>query len=190
MVPLLGTRGLHWWLSSTQHTQWNHPKGNTARPGRFMNTGLARGVPGLRSWSPFDHAAQVPAVFLRVRGCASDSVHRPSGGCFSCLAETVPQCILCRRLEIPWCSSGKDADMPVCAQRQGVQTAQKTVLVSQPQFIDVGSIRCELAATSSSSFQREGLSRVFVLFLEHFRTPSIWSADFFGAQGERGTPGV
>ena len=30
----------------------------------------------------------------------------------------VPQCMLCTRPEIPWCSSGKDVDVPVCVQRQ------------------------------------------------------------------------
>ena len=43
---------------------------------------------GLRFWSKCDHAAQVPAVLRRVRGCASDSVHRQSGGYFSCFTET------------------------------------------------------------------------------------------------------
>ena len=30
---------LCWWLSGTQHTQWSHPEGVTARPGRCTNTG-------------------------------------------------------------------------------------------------------------------------------------------------------
>ena len=40
---------------------------------------------------------------------------------------------------------GEDVDAPVVAQRQGFgQTVQKTVLVPQVKFIDVGSSRCEL----------------------------------------------
>ena len=34
-----GPRGRWWLLSGTQHTQWNHPKGYTTRPGRDTNTG-------------------------------------------------------------------------------------------------------------------------------------------------------
>ena len=34
-----GPRGRWWWLSGSRHTQWNHPKGYTARPGRYRNTG-------------------------------------------------------------------------------------------------------------------------------------------------------
>ena len=40
-----------------------------------------------RSGRPCDHAAPVPAVLRRVRGGASDSVLRQSGG-FSCFTET------------------------------------------------------------------------------------------------------
>ena len=38
--------------------------------------------------SPCDHAAQVPAVLRRVLQGASASVHRQSGGYFSCLTDT------------------------------------------------------------------------------------------------------
>ena len=63
---------------------------------------------------------------------------------------------------------------------------QKTELVPQLQFIDVVSIRCELAATSSSSFQREGLSRVFAFLrafsdFVHLDVESRLSADFLRA---------
>ena len=35
-----GPRGhCWWWLSGSRHTQWDHPKGYTARPGRYRNTG-------------------------------------------------------------------------------------------------------------------------------------------------------
>ena len=35
-----GPRGhCSWWLSGSRHTQWDHPEGYTARPGRYRNTG-------------------------------------------------------------------------------------------------------------------------------------------------------
>ena len=35
-----GPRGhCWWWLSGSRHTQWDHPEGYTARPGRYRNTG-------------------------------------------------------------------------------------------------------------------------------------------------------
>ena len=35
-----GPRGrCWWWLSGSRHTQWDHPEGYTARPGRHRNTG-------------------------------------------------------------------------------------------------------------------------------------------------------
>ena len=34
-----GPRGRWWWLSGSRHTQWDHPEGCTARPGRYRNTG-------------------------------------------------------------------------------------------------------------------------------------------------------
>ena len=35
-----GPGGRWWWLSGSRHTQWDHPEGYTARPGRYRNTGL------------------------------------------------------------------------------------------------------------------------------------------------------
>ena len=34
-----GPRGRWLWLSGSRHTQWDHPEGYTARPGRKRNTG-------------------------------------------------------------------------------------------------------------------------------------------------------
>ena len=34
-----GPRGRWWWPSGSRHTQWGHPEGYTARPGRDTNTG-------------------------------------------------------------------------------------------------------------------------------------------------------
>ena len=71
---------------------------------------------------------------------------------------------------------GTVVDAPVVGYDRclAVQTMQRTVLVPQLQFIDVGSIRCEHAGTSSSSFQRERLSWLFFCPFPKgiFRTPS------------------
>ena len=53
----------------------------------------------------------------------------------------------------------------LCNDRVTVRTVQKTVLVPQLQFNDVGSIRCDHAAPSSNSFQCPVLSCVFRFFL-------------------------
>ena len=63
-----------WWLSGSRHTQWDHPEGYTARPGRHRNTG--------QGWCGrlFDHAARVRAVQV-VRFLCRDSV--PSTECWT-----------------------------------------------------------------------------------------------------------
>ena len=72
-----------------------------------------------------------------------------------------------------------------------VQTVQKTVLVRQLQFIDVGSIRCDHAAPSSNSFPYTVLSWFFALFKfffsdsVHLDVESRLSADILGSQTPR-----
>ena len=79
-----GARGLYWWLSGTQHTQWR-PGGSHRQP-RAENKywaglrPLGAGCGRLR-----EHAAQVPAVHADRFRSASDSVHRQSVG-LSCYA--------------------------------------------------------------------------------------------------------
>ena len=68
-----------------------------------------------RCGRPCDYAVTGFAV-----GCASDSVHRRVVDISVASQRLVPQCLLCRRPEIPWCSSGMVVDTPVGVQTTGL----------------------------------------------------------------------
>ena len=84
-----------------------------------------------------DHLRQAPAVLRRVRGGASDSVLRQSGG-FSCFTETGTQCKLCRRpLRSHNCSSWTGWDTRCCSTTGAWGwTVPKTVELPQLQCSD------------------------------------------------------
>ena len=76
-----GPAGVYWWMIGTSTAQHNSPEGLTARPGRYRNTGQGSRVTSLLSCSSSSSSPRC------VQG-ASASVHRQSGGYFSCFTET------------------------------------------------------------------------------------------------------
>ena len=145
---------------------------------------------GLRPWSLCDPAAQVPAVLRRVRGCASDSVHRPSGGYFSCLAETGATALNVQKTGDSMVQFWMVVDMPLVANdRAVVQTVLKTVVFRRCSTLTVWSMSvavhrrfgrpCEHAATvsrhwrCSDSVHRQS-QRTFQLLQRRVRFQRGW----------------
>ena len=135
---------------------------------------------------------------------ASDPVHLQSVGHSVVSRDKYAQCPTVQKIGVsPGAVLGRMSTLPLlCNDSVMVQTVQKTVLVPQLQFIDVGSIRCDHAAPSSNSFPYAVLSGFFALFLMAFFGLRPFFSGLFGepsmakssssprAPGVAGSPGV
>ena len=121
--------GVHWCLEGTPSGP--APEGFTASPARKINTGPL----------VVDVLVNISDKFLQSKE-------------FDLWVRTVPNCAEDRRFAR--CSSWEDVDAPLlCNDSVMVQTVQKTVLVPQLQFIDVGSIRCDHTAKVPTVFRTQ-----------------------------------